>query len=62
MNQHVLFNDPQDGDRRGEIAIDTIVLARELDLPFFTSGCLVVFLDTSCPMDTQKHSVPYRRR
>jgi hypothetical protein len=40
MDQHVLFNDPQDGDRRGEIAIDTIVLARELDLPFLLPAAL----------------------
>jgi hypothetical protein len=34
MNENVLFNDPQDSNRRGEIVINTIVLARELDLPF----------------------------
>jgi hypothetical protein len=37
MNQHVLFNDR---DRRGETAIDTIVLARELDLPFLLPAAL----------------------
>jgi hypothetical protein len=34
MHKNVLFNEPQDGNRRGEIVIDAIVPARELDLPF----------------------------
>jgi hypothetical protein len=34
LTKLILFNDPQDGRRRREIVIDTILLARELDLPF----------------------------